>query len=391
MAPLAVHPSRLIDLVHYAQESDTTFDDQIQAYEHFKTSGQGAGLNPSPFFYTRWYTWQNPDATQHPSALDHFLHRGASAPLDPAPFIDSVGALRATPQTSIVEMYLALVEGRSKSVNPSLATNLARLHAAQDAVHSAISAKILRNEPTEKKRLVWIQAGTSFKPARWFKPQGARQWDLLCNWYTLSCIDLRFGEIQIRQSGTKFTGINHVLNQYPEIFERYDQILFLDDDLIIDHDDVDPVFDAAATHNLDMFQPSVATGSQCVWPDLFEKRDGDVRPVSGCEVMMFGFSKRALRLCTPLFSRSVSGFGLDLRCSEAVRAKGWTCGVVDRVSVDHLEVIDEKSGTYYEFMRALGINQKFELFEAIRDHNRLPTFCDLRSADCHSRGHSPGF
>ena len=93
--------------------------------------------------------------------------------------------------------------------------------------------------------------------------------------------------------------------------------------------------------------------------------------------MMPGFSRRALVDCALLFGRSVSGFGLDFAVSEYQRRKDMVCGVVDAVGVGHYAPIDEMGGAYYRFMRALGINQKLELYAVIQEIGALPKFRDL--------------
>lgn len=48
--------------------------------------------------------------------------------------------------------------------------------------------------------------------------------------------------------------------------------------------------------------------------------------------------------------------------------------MIDQVAVRHLELIDEKGGSYYEFLRKIGINQQLELFEEMVKNKALPTF-----------------
>jgi len=102
-----------------------------------------------------------------------------------------------------------------------------------------------------------------------------------------------------------------------------------------------------------------------------------VRETTGVEIMMFGFTRRALAACALLFRGSVSGFGLDVACSRTVRDQGWACGVIDAVQVGHPDPIDESGGSYYEFMRANDINQKLELWEEIRASGKYPAFVTL--------------
>jgi hypothetical protein len=371
---LDVAASYLIDLKHYTAQTHRKFDDRSTALLHFVNEGQQGNLTPSPFFYTDWYFWQNPDAAGFRSVLHHFVCLAENRCVDPAPFIDSVAFLKAHPNhSSMVEALVALTNGSDTSVSPHLEYHLGALAANQDRVRDAIRAGTIRRAPTSRKRLVWIQAGPRFA-MDWFRPEAPRSWDLMCNWYTLNGIDLRHGEIHLRQSGTKFTAIHHVLCQDAALLERYDQVLFLDDDLTLAHADVDVLFDVAAQDGLDLFQASLTPGSFCVWPDLFRKSISGTRRTTGVEIMMPGFSRQALSDSAALFGRSVSGFGLDFAISERLRQRGLVCGVVDAVGVGHYMKIDEQAGAYYNVMRALGINPKLELYSVILALGKLPRF-----------------
>lgn len=373
-------PEALIDLQHYSVAAGQHFSDRAAAYAHYRKKGGTAGFNPSPFFFEEWYRWQNPNHTRYPSALAHFAAEALHRPIDPAPFIDSTAFLRRNSgYANMLEGLYALVARRDTSVSPELSAHLNDLHRAQRRVHESIRSALIGIPSGERRRLLWIQSGNAFRPAQWFQKDAPRSWDLLCNWYTLDGVDIRFGEMHMRQSGTKVTGIHHALTRHPDLLSTYEQVLFIDDDLGFEHREIDVIFEVASENSLDMFQASVAPGSQCVWPDLFMREGQPFRETSAVEIMMPGFSRRGLELCAPLFGRSVSGFGLDFACSEKIRAEGWKCGVVDAVSAEHLEVIDEKGGAYYEFMRALGINQKLELYQVMIELGKNPEFKTLRT------------
>lgn len=369
-----VSVASLIDPEHYGRQAGERFPNRDAAYRHFRKAGQAAGLKPSPFFYTDWYAWQNSDAARYDTVLDHFAVHAVDRPIDPAPFVDSGVFLARHSYRNMVQALSALTDGRDTSLSPRLQDHLDALAAHQTAVHAAVRSAYLRHAPTTRKRLVWVQAGPGFSTTAWFDPHAGRSWDLMCNWYSLNGIDLRHGEIHLRQSGTKSTAISHVLRHDPALLSRYDQILFLDDDLTIVHGDLDRLFDAAQHAGLDMFQAGLLPGSFCVWPDLFRRPDGGTRQTTGVEIMMPGFSRDALFDCAQLFGRSVSGFGLDFAISEHVRERGRACGVVDSVGIGHYSRIDETGGSYYRLMRALKINHKLELYAVIRERGKLPMF-----------------
>lgn len=374
----SIGPEDLIALDHYETQAGERFADTRAAYRHFCRYGQAAGLDPSPFFYLEWYLWQNSDAVDSVSCLDHFLSVSRYRPIDPAPFIDSVAFLAEHPKyPTMAHVLAALLTGGENAISPDLQVHLDRLTANQARVHGAIRSGVIRNAPSGRRRLVWVQAGPRFDTTTWYRPDRPRSWDLMCNWYLVNGIDLRHGEIHLRQSGTKATAIHHVLQTAPELLLRYDQVLFLDDDLQIAHGDIDRLFDTAEVEGLDAFQPALLPGSHCVWPGLFRKSDKGVRRTTGVEIMMPGFSRRALADCAPIFGWSVSGFGLDFAVSEHLRRRGMACGVVDAVGVGHHAPIDEVGGAYYRFMRALGINQKLELYAVMREIGAVPEFRDL--------------
>ena len=376
--PDYVRPTDLIALDHYAAQTGERFADTSAAYRHFRARGQAAGFDPSPFFYSRWYAWQNPDASGFDTCLDHFVAMAQRRLVDPAPFLDSVAFLADRPwYQTIAHALTALTQGKDRSVSPDLAAHLDRLTESQARVHAVIRLSTIKNASTERRRLVWVQAGPRFSTTSWFRPAQPRSWDLMCNWYALEGLDLRHGEIHLRQSGTKATAIHHVLLTAPDLLSRYDQLLFLDDDLAIRHAEIDQVFDAADQNGLAMFQPALLPGSHGVWRDLFRKNDTGVRRTTGVEIMMPGFSRQALLECAPLFSKSISGFGLDFAISEYFRSRGMHCGVIDAVGVRHHELIDEQGGSFYSLMRSLGINQKLELYSAIREIGKFPDFREV--------------
>ncbi len=369
-----VSAASLIDLHHYSGQAGERFASRDAAYRHFRDSGQTAGLTPSPFFYTDWYLWQNPDSVRCATVLDHFKAHATNHLIDPAPFIDSVSFQSQRRYCNMLQALAALTNRCDTSVSPHLQDHFDILAANQCAVHAAVCHEYIRRAPTTRKRLVWVQAGPNFSTTAWFDPKAPRSWDLMCNWYALNGLDLRHGEIHLRQSGTKSTAIHHVLQKDPGLLSRYDQILFLDDDLTVVHGDLDRLFDSAQQDGLDLFQAGLLPGSFCVWPDLFRKSDAGTRQTTGVEIMMPGFSREALLNCAPLFGRSVSGFGLDFALSEHVRERGGICGVVDAIGIGHFSRIDEQSGKYYRLMRTLGINQKLELYAIIHQLGKLPTF-----------------
>lgn len=378
MAIKPIAPGDLLDVSFYERQVGRAFASRDEAYAHFRDEGQVAGFMPSPYFYTSWYMWQNTDAAQFPTALDHLLAVARQRPLlSPAPFIEAGAFLAAHPDfRDMARALLALARGECPDVSPDLAAHMENLRARQKAAHGAVRSIILRDEASGRKNLVWVQSGASVSPRK-LAGRGNRSWDLLCNWYDKSCIDLDGGEIHILQPGTKTTAIHHVLEKYPQILKRYDYVLFLDDDIAIGAGDIERLFAAAHEYGLALFQPALLPGSNGIWKDLFRKDAARPRPVSGVEIMMPGFSREALFACKEIFGSNVSGYGVDFMFSEHARRMGGKCCVVDAAGARHLHPINEGSGSYYRFMRSLGIIPHLELYGVIRELGAYPSFTSV--------------
>ena len=372
---------RLISVPFYAEVSGQEFSDPHSAYLHFMYEGQQRGLNPSPFFYTEWYSWLHPDIKQFPTVLDHFAWCAAGVPTSPAPFLDPVTMLEGNRKHyTMFDVLVELTEGRNTAVSPSLEEHLARLAVQQSNVHNSIQSRYIRRTPSGRRRLVWIQTGSRFSVMQWFRPDIPRRWDLMCNWYERNGLDLRYGEIHLLQAGTKSTAMYHVLRHDRDLFNGYDQLLFLDDDLDIAYEDIDLLFDIAEHEGLSLFQPALAPGSYGVWNVFVRQFPEGARLTTGVEIMMPGFTREALFSCTEIFGRSVSGYGLDFLFSEHIRRNGGLCGVIDSVSVGHNMSIDEQNGAYYRLMRRLGIQHQLELYAAIHELGKFPEFANVVSA-----------
>jgi hypothetical protein len=120
---------------------------------------------------------------------------------------------------------------------------------------------------------------------------------------------------------------------------------------------------------LDLAQPSLTPNSHCVWPVFKQPLVGpNVRLVNGVEIMMPAASKFALEKAGWTFGRSVSGFGVDLLLGhEIVDRLGRKAGVVGSVIATHEKVIDDRGGQFYNYMRSIGINPKYELWVIMND------------------------
>ena len=331
---------------------------------YYLANGLKDRLDPTPWFATDWYAWQNPDWSRaHDAPYLHYLDVGRFEGRDPSPYVDMHQYRRALSDMVPVEsIYSLILKGHhSPALGVADAAALAR---QQEAFLQGVSfvAHRMRIPTRPSKALVVLQAGRASRASQWYDDDG-REWDLLVNYYDAVGFRPGFGDMVCFQKGTKFTAMWMLRERFPDLLEQYDHILFLDDDVETSVSDLNRLFALCRKHGLDLAQMTLTSDSSCNWRELFSRAGGTCpRPVSAVEIMMPVFSRRALRMVRSTFGQSISGFGLDLVWGKLVSDDGGRVAVLDDVVAAHRRPVDQSGGAYYSYLRRAGINAKAELW-----------------------------
>jgi hypothetical protein len=370
-------PGPIFDTAHYRTQLDDVPPEGL--LRHYCRTGYREGLSPTPFFEPEWYQWQNPDSTDgYDNPYLHYLDIGRKQGRDPSPLVDMVRYQQATEGAYPRERLYELILSGQRSVDMGVYEGWDDLRTAQANFRRAISLYAAKCQiPSMTRRsLVFLQCGSQSRHREWITP--SRDWDLLVNYYDAAGYDPDLGEYVFFQPGTKFTAADLILKRYPDILFRYDYVLFLDDDIVPPVDGLNRFFDLCRQYELDLAQLSLSRDSWGIW-DIFYSRSGSVlRYVTGVEIMMPAFSRRALEACYADFGLSISGFGLDLLFSKKLlNAEKPSIAVIDEVAADHSSPIDQNRGAYYSYLRSRRINAKSELWYLIKEYNLARTFVEL--------------
>ena len=337
--------------------------------EHYLRRGLQDDLNPTKFFSTDWYAWQNPDWQQEfRSPYLHYLEVGRREGRDPSPFVDMTRFHEATGRVLPREKsYHAILAGLRAPVL-GIYESEADLLACQDRFIKGIAIFAHRMTPKRHPRraLVICQAGQSGLPFAW-ATDPSRDWDLLMNYYDAKGMRPWLGDYVVFQKGTKFTAMKLLTDRFQSILGLYEHVLFIDDDVSTTVGDLIALFAACRCHSLDLAQMALSPGSSCNWPHLFARPDRKgPREVSAVEIMMPVLSRRALAWIAPTLGKSVSGFGLDLIWGRLVSGNGGKIAVLDDISATHTRPVDQADGAFYRYLRQHGINAKAELWMLLK-------------------------
>ncbi|NNL34572.1 MAG: hypothetical protein HKP35_01985 [Silicimonas sp.] len=332
-------------------------------------AGLAQCIDPTKFFNTDWYAWQNPDwSNEHDAPYLHYLQKGCGEGRDPSPFVDIEKFVEATGGRVPKERIYHLILGGLRAPALGVYEDVSDLERAQkaflDGIH-LLSHRMTCHRPP-KPALVVCQAGRGARVDEWLGSED-REWDCLLNYYDAGGMRAGMGDFVVLQKGTKFTAMKLLLERFTGLFAQYSHVLFIDDDVETSAVELNRLFALCRRHDLDLAQMSLTTGSWCNWQHLYTRK-GVVGPraVSAVEIMMPVFSSRALRWIRPTLGQSVSGFGLDLVWGQIVAEQGGRIAVLDEVSATHARPVDQVGGAYYQYLRRHGINAKAELWTMLK-------------------------
>ena len=359
-----------VDPRHLARQGADATKDPVGHYLRF---GLERGLDPTPWFLTEWYAWQNPDWARCATPYEHYLDIGRREGRDPSPFVDVTRYLALT-GAEPVAVYDLILKGQ-RSLALGVYEGRADLERCQTAFLQAIEVVAHRIGPPSARRraLVVLQAGRGAMTGSWFD-DAAREWDLLVNYYDADGFQPGLGDHVIFQKGTKFTAMWLLWRNFRHLLLGYDHVLFLDDDIETSCQALNHLFRDCRTHDLALAQMALSDRSSCNWPELFARPGAKgPRAISGVEIMMPVFSRAALEQVAPTFGRSISGYGLDLAWGKIVRAAGGRIAVLDDVVATHARAVDHGGGAYYSYLRRHLINPKAELWVLAEDYDAART------------------
>lgn len=349
-------PNAFFDPAYYRRSRPDPKSSVFMEYLNSKSS-----LTPSPSvnFDHQWYCEQNPDWSNgfdHPFL--HFWHYGIFNGRNPTPrfdldfFIRSVGRDHFDKKTLF---YEKLAHGSNRT--PLNEQELRRL---QDNFYKGIVLRVVR-EVTEPKHpfLVFVQTSENYRSELLDE---TREYDVLLNYYDNAKSWSPAADYVLVQMGTKTTAIRKILEERPEFFERYNAILFLDDDVEIDRVGVMRLFQTMKNLNLDLVQASLTRESDCYFDVIKHPPIGSTLcALKSVEIMMPVVSRRALMDLGWVFKEGISGWAVDFLLSAQVRHRyGNKIALVADVVAKHVRRTDVSSGAFYCFLRKHGIDPNTE-------------------------------
>lgn len=156
----------------------------------------------------------------------------------------------------------------------------------------------------------------------------------------------------------KFPGIHEELTTRKRL--DYDYYFMPDEDIYIEVDQINELFESMLQYELDIAQPSIEKSARSFpsWEQFVHIDGVGLVYTEFVEVMCPCFSKRAIDFILETFPKSNSGWGLDLAWAKIAKDKGFNMAIINNVVALHTRNV--KGGSLYEVLRANGVSPSRE-------------------------------
>ncbi len=218
--------------------------------------------------------------------------------------------------------------------------------------------------PSRSRNLVITRAGSESLHAEWFK-SAEPDFDLLVTAYSQDA-PIADGEFRIFVPGPKVAGYAETFRRHPEIFDRYEYIALIDNDISADAAAINASFSTGRVEGLKLWQPSLTIDSYFTYAMTLRNPLFRLRFTDFVEMMCPFFEASALCSALPLFEMGFET-GIDLAWVSPEMIRNQQAAVLDAVSVRHTRPVgvtkleqgfDESEGYDVQvnaFLKSVGI------------------------------------
>jgi hypothetical protein len=191
---------------------------------------------------------------------------------------------------------------------------------------------------TNKKNLVIVRSGKDSLHSNWLnQPYCERLFDTIISFYDKDTYK-EFKPIDgvnaiLQTEGGKWDNIHHIISTSQ--MNKYNHIWFPDDDILIDGNAVNQMFEIANKYDLRVCQPALTPDSYFSFLELISVRSFKLRYTAFIEVMAPCIHIDVISEIYDLFIQSPSGFGLDMIWGRLKSSGMYNSAVLDCISMRH--------------------------------------------------------
>ncbi len=224
----------------------------------------------------------------------------------------------------------------------------------------------------EARNLVFARVGGLSLHRNWLlEPKASRNWDLQLSTYDEQLQGLDDGDLSLSiDTGTKWDSVCRYLRTNPDLLDRYDYIMFPDDDLLFEPNGLSNLFKIMASHDLDIGQPSLLPSSHISYPVTAHCPGFVLRYTNYVEPMCPIIRTDYLRTLLPILARWPTGWGQDDIWTMMMAKPAYRAAFIDASPILHTRPL--YTGAVYKTFERLGMDPEGDLKEVRSTFRGLP-------------------
>jgi hypothetical protein len=180
-------------------------------------------------------------------------------------------------------------------------------------------SSIIEKNDTEKqkpnKNLIFTSAGDNTQFYNHWLGEN-KNYDVWCVYYGKNDENYNMYEKVVdkiwKRKGSKFQNFHHIYTNYKDLLDNYDRFFIVDDDIVINTDDINKLFNISIQYDLWLCQPSYTSDSKISWKDTEHQPGNLLRYTNFTEVGTTVFSKYSINKFMEYYDPILIGWGIDL-------------------------------------------------------------------------------
>lgn len=189
--------------------------------------------------------------------------------------------------------------------------------------------------PLRSHNLVIVRAGRNSLHPTWLSTEVAPDFDVLITAYDQRAPSLDHPNVaNVSLPGSKVAGYFDTFERFPQMFEHYQYIALIDDDIATSTESLNRLFEIGAEHRLDLWQPSLDWRSYLSYVILLQQPQFKLRYSNFIEMMCPFFRTPLLKEARPLFGQGWET-GIDMVWTRLTEAPLFKAAIIDEVKVLH--------------------------------------------------------
>lgn len=210
------------------------------------------------------------------------------------------------------------------------------------------------------KNVIISRNGPNSLHEKWLANSDTKNWDLILLFYDEDSFRKNQGQEgkSFYYAGGKWEAYYNFFQDYPDVLNQYDYFWFADDDISLQGNEINKMFQRMNDYDLDIAQPAMSIDSYFSYLITIQCDFLKIRFSNFVEVMAPCLRKSLVKDMLPFFKDAFSGMGLDSIWTYKTRREPNKIAILDEVVMTHTRPV---GGPLHQKLKEKNITFKEEI------------------------------